>query len=76
MSATQDWIKEQFELESKIREEQLGVNTEYNNMRLTREITEMKERLKRLETDMAYTQKIRFAESPEEQRIHDIRRTD
>ncbi len=63
MSATQDWIKEQFELESKIREEQLGITTQYSNMRLTREITELKERLKRLETDMAYTQKIRFVES-------------
>ena len=63
MSATQDWIKEQFELESKIREEQLGITTQNSNMRLTREITELKERLKRLETDMAYTQKIRFVES-------------
>ena len=63
MSATQDWIKEQFELESKIREEQHGITTQYSNMRLTREITELKERLKRLETDMAYTQKIRFVES-------------
>ena len=54
MSATQDWIKEQFELESKIREEQLGITTQYSNMRLTREITELKERLKRLETDMAH----------------------
>ena len=63
MSATQDWIKEQFELESKIREEQLGITTQYSNMRLTREITELKVRLKRLETDMAYTQKIRFVES-------------
>jgi len=63
MSATQDWIKEQFELECKIQEEQLGVTTQYSNMRLTREITELKERLKKLETDMAYTQKIRFVES-------------
>ena len=73
MSATQDWIKEQFELESKIREEQLGVNIEYNNMRLTREVEDLKERLKKLETDMAYTQKIRF-QSPEEQRIYDLKK--
>ena len=73
MSATQDWIKEQFELESKIREEQLGVNIEYNNMRLTREVEDLQERLKKLETDMAYTQKIRF-QSPEEQRIYDLKK--
>ena len=73
MSATQDWIKEQFELEAKIREEQLGVNIEYNNMRLTREVEDLKERLKKLETDMAYTQKIRF-QSPEEQPIYDLKK--
>jgi len=54
MSATQDWIKQKFQEE--------GLTTEYTNMRLTREVTEMKERLKRLETDMAYTQKIRFVD--------------
>tara|TARA_B100002019_G_scaffold9568_1_gene7559 strand:- start:4694 stop:4912 length:219 start_codon:yes stop_codon:yes gene_type:complete len=72
MSAIQDWIKEQYELEEKI----LGENIEYNNMRLTKEVEELKGRLKKLEVDMAYTQKIRFAESPEEQRIYDLRRTD
>jgi uncharacterized protein with von Willebrand factor type A (vWA) domain len=45
----------------------------YNNIRLTEEIEELKARLKKVETDMAYTQKIRFAQSPEEQRINDIR---
>lgn len=72
MSATQDWIKEQYELELKIA----GVNTEYTNMRLTKELEELKERLKKVETDMAYTQKVRFAQSPEEQRIYDLRQTD
>ena len=72
MSATQDWIKEQYELELKIA----GVNTEYTNMRLTKELEELKERMKKVETDMAYTQKVRFAQSPEEQRIYDLRQTD
>lgn len=70
MSATQDWIKEQYELELKIA----GVNTEYTNMRLTKELEELKERLKKVETDMAYTQKVRFAQSPEEQRIYDLKK--
>ena len=35
---------------------------EFSNLRLTKEIEELKERLKRVETDMAYTQKIRFVE--------------
>ena len=69
MSATQDWIKEQYELERKI----LGENVEYNNMRLTREIEDLKNRIKQLETDMAYTA---YATSPEEQRIYDLRRKD
>lgn len=59
MSATQDWIKEQFELERKI----VGENVEYTNMRLSKEVEDLKERLKKVETDMAYTQKIRFVES-------------
>ena len=42
-------------------------------MRLTREVEDLKERLKKLETDMAYTQKIRF-QSPEEQRIYDLKK--
>jgi len=72
MSATQDWIKEQYELELKI----VGENVEYTNMRLSKEVEDLKERLKKVETDMAYTQKIRFAQSPEEQRIYDLRQTD
>ena len=72
MSATQDWIKEQYELELKIA----GENVEYTNMRLSKEVEDLKERLKKVETDMAYTQKIRFAQSPEEQRIYDLRQTD
>tara|TARA_S200002703_G_scaffold79056_1_gene68051 strand:- start:1152 stop:1370 length:219 start_codon:yes stop_codon:yes gene_type:complete len=72
MSATQDWIKEQYELERKI----VGENVEYTNMRLSKEVEDLKERLKKVETDMAYTQKIRFAQSPEEQRIYDLRQTD
>lgn len=72
MSATQDWIKEQYELERKI----VGENVEYTNMRLSKEVEDLKERLKKVETDMAYTQKIRFAQSPEEQRIYNLRQTD
>jgi hypothetical protein len=67
MSATQDWIKEQYELERKI----IGENVEYNNMRLTREIEDLKNRIKQLETDMAYTA---YATSPEEQRIYDLKK--
>ena len=59
MSVTQDWIKEQYELERKI----VGENVEYTNMRLSKEVEDLKERLKKVETDMAYTQKIRFVES-------------
>lgn len=69
MSKTQDWIKEQYELERKV----LGENVEYNNMRLTAEIEQLKNRIKQLETDMAYQT---YATSPEEQRIYDLRRTD
>ena len=65
MSATQEWLKEKFQ-------EEAG-QMAYNNIRLTEEIEELKARLKKVETDMAYTQKIRFAQSPEEQRINDIR---
>lgn len=68
MSKTQDWIKEKFK-----EEKVLGVNTEYNNMRLTAEIEQLKNRIKQLETDMAYQT---YATSPEEQRIYDLRRTD
>lgn len=70
MSKTQDWIKEQYELEVKI----LGENVEYTNMRLTKEIEDLKKRLKKIEVDMAYTQKVKFAESPEEQKIYDLKK--
>ena len=68
MPQTQDWIKEKFK-----QEQVLGVNAEYNNMRLTSEIEQLKNRIKQLETDMAYNT---YATSPEEQRIYDLRRTD
>lgn len=68
MSQTQEWIKEKFR-----EERELGVNVEYNNMRLTAEIEQLKNRIKQLETDMAYQT---YATSPEEQRIYDLRRTD
>jgi len=68
MSQTQEWIKEKFR-----EERELGVNVEYNNMRLTSEIEQLKNRIKQLETDMAYQT---YAISPEEQRIYDLRRTD
>ena len=38
----------------KEEEEKLGVNVQYNNMRLTKEINDLKNRIKQLETDMAY----------------------
>ena len=50
MSQTQEWIKNKFK-----EERELGVNVEYNNMRLTAEIEQLKDRIKQLETDMAYT---------------------
>ena len=68
MSATQEWLKQKFR-------EDAGL-VAYSNTRLTEEIEDLKERLKKVETDMAYTQKIRFAQSPEEQRINDIRNID
>jgi hypothetical protein len=68
MPQTQDWIKEKFK-----QEQVLGVNAEYNNMRLTSEIEQLKNRIKQLETDMAYNT---YATSPEEQRIYDLRRKD
>jgi len=68
MSQTQEWIKNKFK-----EERELGVNVEYNNMRLTAEIEQLKNRIKQLETDMAYQT---YATSPEEQRIYDLRRTD
>jgi len=66
MSATQEWIKQKFQ-----EENVLGQNVEYTNMKLTREIEELKNRIKQLETDMAYTA---YATSPEEQRIYDLKK--
>ncbi len=60
----------------KEEEEKLGTTTMYNNMRLTKEVEELKGRIKQLETDMAYKQHITYATSPEEQRIYDLRKTD
>ena len=65
MSATQEWLRKKFQEEA--------TPTSYSNIQLTNEIEDLKQRLKKVETDMAYTQKIRFAQSPEEQRINDIR---
>jgi len=45
MSATQEWIKEQFAKENK------PIITEYS---LQKQVNELIERVKRLETDMAY----------------------
>ena len=71
----EDYMKRKMTEESKGRTTG-DVYNEYSNLRLTKEIEELKERLKRVETDMAYTQKIRFvdAESPEEQKIYDLRK--
>jgi len=66
MSVTQEWIKKKFQ-----EENVLGQNVEYTNMKLTREIEELKNRIKQLETDMAYTA---YATSPEEQRIYDLKK--
>ena len=66
MSATQEWLKQKFK-----EERVLGENVEYTNMRLTKEIEELKNRIKTLETDMAYTA---YATSPEEQRIYDLKK--
>ena len=60
----------------KEEDEKLGTTTMYNNMRLTKEVEELKGRIKQLETDMAYRQRITYATSPEEQRIYDLRKTD
>ena len=52
MSATQEWLKQKFR-------EDAGL-VAYSNIRLTEEIEDLKERLKKVETDIAYTQKIYF----------------
>lgn len=49
MPSTQEWIRQKFE-----EERQLGVNIEYNNMRLTKELEEVKEDIKKLQIDLAY----------------------
>ena len=38
----------------KEEEEKSGTTTMYNNIRLTKEVEELKSRIKQLETDMAY----------------------
>ena len=60
----------------RLKEEESGSITMYNNIRLTKEVEELKGRIKQLETDMAYKQHIKYASSPEEQRIYDLRKTD
>ena len=60
----------------RLKEEESGSITMYNNIRLTKEVEELKGRIKQLETDMAYKQHITYASSPEEQRIYDSRKTD
>lgn len=57
----------------RLKEEESGSITMYNNIRLTKEVQELKNRIKQLETDMAYNT---YATSPEEQRIYNLRRTD
>ena len=49
MPSTQEWIRQKFE-----EERRLGVNVEYNNMRLTKELEEVKEDIKKLQIDLAY----------------------
>ena len=49
MPSTQEWIRRKFE-----EERQLGINVEYNNMRLTKELEEVKEDIKKLQIDLAY----------------------
>lgn len=49
MPSTQEWIRQKFE-----EERQLGVNVEYTNMRLTKELEEVKEDIKKLQIDLAY----------------------
>ena len=66
----EDYMKRRMAEESKGRTTG-DVYNEYSNLRLTKEIEELKERLKRVETDMAYTA---YATSPEEQRIYDLKK--
>lgn len=49
MPSTQEWIRQKFE-----EERRLGINVEYNNMRLTKELEEVKEDIKKLQIDLAY----------------------
>jgi len=76
MSATQEWLRKKFQEEARTARTTGDLYNEYSNSRLTKEVEDLKERLKKVETDMAYTQKIRFAQSPEEQKINDIRNID
>ena len=51
-------------MKRRIREEdaERGNIVAYNNVRLTKELEELKERIKILETDMAYTQKVELGQ--------------
>lgn len=48
MPKTQEWIKQ------KLAEDRLGENVEYTNMRLTKELVEVREMIKQLQIDMAH----------------------
>lgn len=63
-------------MKRRLKEENIGVNTAHTNIKLTAEIEQLKNRIKQLETDMAYNNNNNYATSPEEQRIYDLRRTD
>ena len=54
MSATQEWIKQKF------REESENQPRYYSNREIASELDDLKMRLKKVETDIAYTQKIYF----------------
>lgn len=56
----------------KEEDEKAGITIQHSNLRLTKEVEELKARIKQLETDMAYQTKL-FATSPEEQRIYDLK---
>jgi hypothetical protein len=41
-------------MKRRLKEEKIGVNVEFNNMRLTEEIEEIKENIKKLQIDISY----------------------
>ena len=41
-------------MKRRLKEEKIGVNVEYSNMRLTKEIEEIKEDIKKLQIDISY----------------------